>query len=68
MKRARDLVVGVAIVMLGGGYLLSQFAATQGNASAVAAQLDQPPVRLLAAILVLATLVLAILPEPKEPT
>lgn len=67
MKRARDLVIGIAIVMLGGGYLLSQYAAVNGTASAVAAQLDQPPVRMLAALLVVATVVLAVWPEPKEP-
>lgn len=67
MKRARDLVVGIAIVMLGGGYLLSQYAAANGTVSAVAAQLDQTPVRMLAALLVVATIVLAVWPEPKEP-
>lgn len=65
MRRARDLVMAVAMVVLGGGYLASQWAAYSGNASDVAAKLDQPPVRVLAALLVLATVILSILPDPK---
>lgn len=66
MKRARDLVMIVAIVLLGGGYLLSQIAAYNGTASAVAARLDGQPMRILAAVLLVVTLVLAFMRDPKE--
>ena len=68
MKRARDLVMVVAIVVLGGGYVLSQWAAYNGTVSAIAAKFDQTPIRMLAALLFVATLVLALLPNSKEPS
>lgn len=67
MKRLRDLLMVVAMVVLGGGYLLSQWAAATGAASAVAAQFDQMPIRLLSAVLLVATLLAACWPDPKEP-
>jgi len=66
MKRVRDLLMIVATVVLGGGYLLSQWAAASGSASVVAAQSDQMPVRILSAVLVVATIVAACWPDPKE--
>ncbi len=68
MKRVRDLLMIVATVVLGGGYLLSQWAAATGSASVVAAQFDQMPIRLLSIGLVVATIVAACWPDPKEPT
>jgi len=56
----------VAIVFLGGGYVLSQWAAYNGTVSAIAAKFDQAPVRMVAALLLVAALVLAVLPESKE--
>jgi hypothetical protein len=67
MKRVRDLLMIVATVVLGGGYLLSQWSAATGKASAVAAQFDQMPIRLLSLVLVVATFVAAFWPDPKEP-
>lgn len=68
MKRARDLVMVVAIVMLGGGYVLSQWAAYNGTVSVIAAKFDQAPIRMLAALLFVATLILAFWPDSKEPS
>lgn len=63
MKLAR-LIVGVLLaVLLTAGYAASQWMTLQGRAAEWAAKVDQPPIRLLALVLLLAATALAFVPD-----
>jgi FtsH-binding integral membrane protein len=66
MKSIRfALSLGAAILLMA-GYLASQVAYLQGAPSAYAARVDQPPVRVLCALLLVVALVLSFFPDREE--
>jgi len=69
MKALREGLSIALILFLGGGYLASQLAYHQGRAPEYAAQIDTPPVRWLALVLLGAVVVVGILRkrEPGDP-
>lgn len=66
MKRARLVFVALSTAFLGLGYLASQLAAAEGIPTRHAVLMDQPQIRILSAILLIGSIVLALAPEPKE--
>ena len=59
MTKVRTVLSILVIVLLGVGYAGSQFSVFRGNASDYAAKIDSPPVKLLALLILLASVVLA---------
>jgi succinate dehydrogenase hydrophobic anchor subunit len=66
MKTLRVVLSAVSVILLLAGYLASQYTALNGTASDYASKVDQPPVRLLALLLLVAAVVLAFIPEREE--
>ncbi len=66
MNSLRTLVASIALVLLGGGYLASQLAASNGNHAAFAFQMDQPSIRILAALVLVGAVVLSFAPDREE--
>lgn len=66
MKKVRLLVGGILAVLLGGGYVASQYAALTGQASEYAYRVDQPTIVTLSLVLFLAALALFLIPEPED--
>jgi hypothetical protein len=66
MNLARLLVVIGSILLLAGGYLASQLAAINGQAADYAAKIDQPSIRTLAALLLVAAIALSFVPDREE--
>lgn len=66
MKTARTLVGTVAILLLGGGYFASQYAYFAGDPASYIRALDSSSVPILALLLLLATVIMAIVPEREE--
>lgn len=50
MKKARDLYGLVVLILLGAGYLASQFAAWSGSAAEYSARVDVPAIQALAIV------------------
>ena len=64
MKSLRIGLSVAASVLLMLGYFASQYAyMVKGDPSSYAAMLDQPPIRQLAAVFLIAALVLALIPD-----
>lgn len=65
MNLART-ATGIALLMLlGGGYLASQYAYFFGDAAGYAAQVDTPPIQLLSLVLFILVIVLCCVREPE---
>lgn len=62
----RQLLALGALLLLGGGYVGSQVAAMNGRHAEFAYQMDQFPIRVLAAVLLVGALVLALVPDDLE--
>ena len=63
------LRMGIALItfiLTGGGYLVSQMAAIQGNHASVALQMDQTPIRVLAALILGGALFMAFIPDSDQ--
>jgi len=65
MKAMRSAVALVAIGLLGGGYLASQAAVMSGRASEFALRMDQPQIRILAALMAFGAVILAFVEDPR---
>ena len=59
MKLARLVVVAVAALLCGGGFVASQLASINGDAQNYATRMDQAPIRMLALLLLVAAIALA---------
>jgi uncharacterized protein HemY len=64
MNTLRIALSTITVVLLLAGYIASQFIyLSQGDVSAYAARVDQPPIRALAALLLIAAVVLSVVRE-----
>lgn len=63
MKLARTVFSVMAVLLLGLGYAASQFAAFTGTQTEYAVKADQPQIRYLALLLLLAAIGLAFVPD-----
>jgi hypothetical protein len=59
MKLARLVVVAVAALLCGGGFVASQLASLNGDSQNFATRMDEPPIRMLALLLLVAAVSLA---------
>ncbi len=67
MKLLRNLVCLVAVLLMGGGFVASEFAALGGTAQDYAAKVDQPPIRLLALVVLVGAVALAFVRDTDTP-
>ena len=67
MKLARMLLVLVASLLLGGGFLASQLASLRGDSFAYAQRMDAAPIRYLALLLLLGAIGLSFIRDREEP-
>ena len=63
MKLARLLTGMAAIALLLGGFVASQFAALGGQAADYAHKIDQAPIRMLALLILVGSIILAFFPD-----
>jgi uncharacterized membrane protein YidH (DUF202 family) len=68
MKSIRTAVSIVAVLLLVGGYALSVRASLAGESAEYAAKVDTLPVRNLALVILVASIVLALMREKEEPS
>ena len=68
MKLARMLLVLVASLLLGGGFVASQLASLRGDSFAYAQRMDAAPIRYLALFLLVAAIGLSFVRDNEEPT
>lgn len=66
MRTLRLAVSGTTVLLLALGYLGSQWAALNGQASDWARRMDEPPVVMLSLILLLGAIVLFLLPDRED--
>ena len=66
MKALRNMIALVAVAFLGVGYLASQASVLGGNVSKYAFQMDQPGIRLLAALVLVGAILMAFVPERED--
>ncbi len=66
MNLARNILGGLSFVLLGLGYLGSHWFQSNGTPAAWAFAVDQPPIRMIAWILLVSAIVLACLAESPE--
>jgi hypothetical protein len=67
MKLARTVLSAIALLLLGAGYVASQASVLTGSQLSYHAKVDQPPIRMLAMLLLVAAVVLAFIPEREAP-
>lgn len=63
MRTLRNALAASVVVALGAGYAASQWAFFSGDTAKYAAQVDSPPIRLLALLLLFLAAVLAFFPD-----
>jgi len=68
MKLARLVVVAVAALLCGGGFVASQLASLNQDAQNYATRMDQPPIRMLALLLLVAAVGLAFVKDTSAET
>ncbi len=68
MKLARMLLVLVASLLLGGGFVASQLASLRGDSYSYAQRMDAAPIRYLALALLIAAVALSFVPEKEDPS
>ncbi|MEQ1934893.1 MAG: hypothetical protein ABL962_13620 [Fimbriimonadaceae bacterium] len=68
MKLARNILSGLAFVLLGLGYLGSHWFQSNGSPAAWAFAIDQPPIRMIAWILLVGAIVLSFSQGQEEET
>ncbi|MFZ4506310.1 MAG: hypothetical protein ACOYON_01265 [Fimbriimonas sp.] len=66
MKLLRFILSVVSVLLLGGGYLASQFMALQGRGSEYAQKVDQSSIIQLSLLLLVAAILLAFVPDRGE--
>ena len=67
MKLARMVLVLVASLLLGGGFVASQMASLNGDSLAYVQRMDSAPIRYLALLLLVSAVGLSFVPEREEP-
>jgi hypothetical protein len=66
MKTVRVVLSAISVLLLLAGYLASQWASLSGSAASYAEKVDQPPIRMLALLLLVAAIVLAFVPARED--
>lgn len=66
MKTIRLALTSISVLLLAGGYALSQWSFFAGNPSVYAAQMDQPAVRWLATFLLFTAIGMVFLKEEED--